>query len=63
MFGNSAFRFSIGAKINECFASIYHDQVKDGPMRGKPRPAPSTIGSKTGFISKPNWNSIINKLN
>ena len=37
------FKFSIGAMINECFAAIYHDKVKDGPMRkiGCNRPAPS----------------------
>ena len=33
------FKFSIGAMINECFSAIYHDKVKDGPMRGRPRPA------------------------
>jgi hypothetical protein len=24
---------NISVKINECFAKIYHEQVKDGPMR------------------------------
>ena len=33
VYGEKAFKFSIGAKINECFASIYHNDVKDGPMR------------------------------
>ena len=54
MFGQKAFKFSIGAKINECFASIYHDEVKDGIMR----PTVSSTRSKEGLISRPTLRAI-----
>jgi len=59
MFGAKQFKFGIGAKINECYASIYHDEVKDGPMR---RMAVTKAKSKEGLVSKPTWRSIISKL-
>mgnify|MGYP006112602121 CR=1 FL=1 len=48
---NEQFKFSIGAMINECFAAIYHDKVKDGPMRGRPAPSKKNNPSLEGIIS------------
>ena len=58
MFGKQQFKFSIGAKINECFASIYHDEVKDGPMR----PTLKAGRKKEGMVSRPTFVSLFATL-
>ena len=48
--------------INECFAAIYHDKVKDGPMRGRPAPSKKNNPSREGVVSQPTWRSVYNAL-
>ena len=45
------FKFSIGAMINECFSAIYHDKVKDGPMRGRPAMSKKKNPGLEGVVS------------
>ena len=61
VYGEKAFKQNIGSKINECFASIYHDEHKDGPMRPVRPRKPSHV-SDQGIITKPNLKNIVGNL-